>query len=84
MTSPAEPTPVGAHAPVSAPYILKFFAFDHLPVELRGTSQAFSELAHLMADTLPPSAELSAGLRKLLEAKDCMVRAHVDTVRMKG
>jgi len=28
-----------------------------------------------MAATLPVSAETSAGLRKLLEAKDCFVRA---------
>ena len=28
-----------------------------------------------MIETLPDSPELTAGLRKLLEAKDCMVRA---------
>lgn len=32
-------------------------------------------VARSMIDTLPDCAELSAGLRKLLEAKDCFVRA---------
>jgi hypothetical protein len=31
-----------------------------------------------MADTLPEGAELTAGLRKLLEAKDCFVRSALD------
>jgi hypothetical protein len=34
--------------------------------------------AHEMARALPDSPELTAGLRKLLEAKDCFVRAAVD------
>ncbi len=35
----------------------------------------FATVARQMHDTLPRSAEKSAGLRKLLEAKDCFVRA---------
>jgi hypothetical protein len=31
-----------------------------------------------MLQTLPPGPELTAGLRKLLEAKDCFVRAKLD------
>jgi hypothetical protein len=55
--------------------ILKFFDYAHLPKHLQEVSKPIGELANLMATTLPPSAELSAGLRKLLEAKDCFVRA---------
>ena len=55
--------------------ILKFFAFEHLPPHLQEVSKPIGELANQMASTLPPSAELSAGLRKLLEARDCFVRA---------
>jgi hypothetical protein len=55
--------------------ILKYFAYEHLPAKLQVISKPFGELAQLMAATLPPSAETSAGLRKLLEAKDCAVRA---------
>jgi len=55
--------------------ILRFFSFDHLPERLRAVSEPFHRLAHEMALDLPNCAETSAGLRKLLEAKDCAVRA---------
>lgn len=56
--------------------ILKFFEFSHLSHEkLREVSSKFHELAHWMETNLPNSAEKSAGLRKILEAKDCAVRA---------
>jgi ferritin-like protein len=56
--------------------ILKFFAFKHLPSHLQEISRDFSELAHQMAcKGLDNPSETAAGLRKLLEAKDCAVRA---------
>ena len=55
--------------------ILKYFAFEHLPPHLQEVSRPIGELAQKMASELPPGPELSAGLRKLLEAKDCFVRA---------
>lgn len=55
--------------------ILKFFAYEHLPEKLQVVSKPIGDLAREMAAVLPPSAETSAGLRKLLEAKDCLVRA---------
>lgn len=55
--------------------ILTYFAYQHLPAPLNEVSKEFHDLAHLMAANLPDCAEKSAGLRKLLEAKDCMVRA---------
>jgi hypothetical protein len=61
-------------APAANP-ILKYFDYEHLPLKLQAVSKPFGDLAREMAATLPPSAELSAGLRKLLEAKDCLVRA---------
>ena len=58
--------------------ILEFFKFDHLPEHLQEISKPFANLAHAMADsTNPTNAETAAGLRKLLEAKDCAVRAVV-------
>lgn len=56
-------------------YILRFFAYQHLPQELQEVSKPFAELAALMDETLPECEELQAGLRLLLQAKDCMVRA---------
>jgi hypothetical protein len=57
--------------------ILRFFEYGHLPPRLQEISAPFSELAHDMAGKLE-GAELTAGLRKLLEAKDCMVRAALE------
>lgn len=53
----------------------KFFAYAHLPPKLQEVSAPICVLARQMAETLPEGPELSAGLRKLLEAKDCFVRA---------
>lgn len=61
--------------PETEPPILKYFAFEHLPPHLQEVSKPIGTLAREMAATLPPGPELSAGLRKLLEAKDCFVRA---------
>ena len=54
--------------------ILKHFEFGHLPERLQRVSRPFRSLAYQMAEELD-GPELTAGLRKLLEAKDCMVRA---------
>ncbi len=57
--------------------MLQFFAFEHLPPFLREISAPFGQLAREMVATLPRNPERSAGLRKLLEAKDCAVRARL-------
>lgn len=58
--------------------LARWFTFDHLKENARPPSRACAELAQEMIDTLPDSPELSAGLRKLLEAKDCFVRAAIE------
>jgi hypothetical protein len=55
--------------------IMKYFGYAHLPPHLQEVSAPIGELANLMNMTLPDGPEKSAGLRKLLEAKDCFVRA---------
>lgn len=55
--------------------MMQFFAYAHLPVHLQNISKPFCDLAQQMIDTLPRNPERTAGLRKLLEAKDCAVRA---------
>lgn len=57
--------------------VLQFFQYEHLPPDLKDTSKPCSELANDMAKALPQNAELTVGLRKLLEAKDCFVRAQL-------
>jgi hypothetical protein len=56
-------------------YLRQFFAYDHLRPELQGVSQGFAELAGEIDETLPENPEKTTALRKLLEAKDCAVRA---------
>lgn len=58
--------------------ILRYFACDHLPEKLQAVSRPLCELATKMDAELPDCAEKSAGLRKLLEAKDCLVRASLE------
>jgi len=56
-------------------YLLQFFKYDHLPEHLQVVSKPFCELADQIAETIPINAEQTTALRKLLEAKDCAVRA---------
>lgn len=55
--------------------LMQFFTFEHLPDHLKEVSQLCGKLAQQMDTILPETAEKTAGLRKLLEAKDCFVRA---------
>ncbi len=61
--------------------ILRFFEFDHLPTPLREVSEGFHKLAHALVlrnfnnRAHLDGPELTMCLRKLLEAKDCAVRA---------
>ena len=54
---------------------MDFFEYEHLPEHLQGVSRDIGELAVKLNESLPDNDEKSAGLRKLLEAKDCFVRA---------
>lgn len=58
--------------------LLSYFIGSHLPVKLQGISDECADLACQMVKALPDSPELTVGLRKLLEAKDCFVRAALD------
>ena len=56
--------------------MMRWFKFDHLPEGMaKETSRECCELAVKMDSELIESPEKTAGLRKLLEAKDCFVRA---------
>lgn len=58
-------------------HLLGLFEYEHLPAYLQSVSRPFSDMAHQMANSLHGGPELTVGLRKLLEAKDCMVRQAV-------
>ena len=63
--------------------ILIFFKFDHLPAHLQAVSKPFYNMAQHIIDTTTSSPEQTAGLRKLLEAKDCIVRSTLLEYRSK-
>ncbi len=58
--------------------VLKFFGYGHLPPYLAYVSESFHTLAWDLVRELDGGQETAAGLRKLLEAKDCFVRTAVD------
>ncbi len=70
--------------------LLAFFKWEHLPEHLQRVSQPFCELAHALVGSaklesgeiepvlLPINPETTVCLRKLLEAKDCAVRAALE------
>jgi ferritin-like protein len=57
--------------------ILQFFEYDHLSEAMQQVSRPFCDLANIMHTRLPNNAETTTCLRKLLEAKDCAVRASI-------
>lgn len=61
--------------------LLGYMNYEHLKPHLAAVSAPICELARHMDKTLPSTmpgaAEKTAGLRKLLEAKDCFVRANL-------
>lgn len=67
--------------------LLSYFEYEHLPEHLQAVSRHFHWLAHALVGDAPThddsqhqqfeldGPELTMALRKLLEAKDCAVRA---------
>lgn len=56
---------------------MKYFDYEHLPKHLQEVSKPIGDLARAMNESLPGGEEKEVGLRKLLEAKDCLVRAKI-------
>ena len=58
--------------------ILRYFAYNHLPENLRPISKHFADLAYTLNAELPSGPETTVALRKLLESKDAAVRSALD------
>lgn len=54
---------------------IQYFEYKHLPEKLQAISKPLGDLAQWAEGVIPDGPEKSAGMRKLLEAKDCFVRA---------
>jgi len=57
--------------------VTRFYEFNHLPEPLYTVAHQCATLKDLMLANIEDDPELVIGLRKLLEAKDCFVRASV-------
>lgn len=65
-----------------AHFLLEHFRFKHLPEgPVRETSAECEALARVMDEDLPVSDQKTDGLRHLLKAKDCFVRAKIQELR---
>lgn len=74
----AEQLPPEPQQPLKpADYLLQFFVYEHLPEHLQKISKPFGDLARQIVETLPSNPERTTALRKLLESKDCAVRAQL-------
>lgn len=57
--------------------LLDYFNYSLLPSHLQVVSQNFYNLAHTLDKELPDGPEKTVCLRKLLESKDCAIRANL-------
>lgn len=58
--------------------MMRWFEYKHLPPALQAISKPVGELAEGMDNLLAEGPEKQAGMRKLIEAKDCFVRAAIE------
>jgi hypothetical protein len=68
-----EPVMAEQHPDVAT--LLRYFEYGHLPKHLQAVSRPCGELAQAMVERAVDHRQLAVGLQKLLEAKDCFVRA---------
>ena len=61
----------------SGDHVAQFFSYDHLPPSLQFRSRVFAELAAWLVTNCPRNPERTKALNKLVEAKDCAVRAFI-------
>ena len=59
--------------------MMQWFAYEHLPEDLKVVSIKFFELACSLCAMVEPGPERTVALRKLLESKDAAVRAKLNS-----
>lgn len=81
--APAEPKDLASEIATQTSYeekdrMMRHFRFAHLPPHLQDVSHRFAALARWIVDSIPSSPERTVALRKVLEGKDCAVRARLE------
>jgi hypothetical protein len=59
--------------------MLKWFTFNHLPEPLQPVSARFTAIAAWMMQEIAAGPEATEAMRKLLESKDCTIRAFLES-----
>lgn len=54
---------------------MQFFEYKHLPHDLQAPSKLIHDCVQKMLEAVPDNEQREHGLMKILEAKDCFVRA---------
>lgn len=60
--------------------LMRYFGFKHLPPHIQPVSEKFFDMATWLDQCLVDGPEKTVALRKLLESKDCAVRANLDAI----
>lgn len=69
--------PVDGQQSMPVDRMLQFFAYQHLRPDLQAISKPMHDMAVWIINYLPANPERAVALRKLLESKDCAVRAQL-------
>lgn len=57
---------------------MKFFDYKYMPKHLHSITKPFHDIAHTLNEDLPDGVEKQEGLRRLMEARNCFVRAGIE------
>jgi hypothetical protein len=58
--------------------MMKWLSYEHLPEELQGCVKSYRKLGTTICQLIPAGPERTVALRKLVESKDCAVRAIIE------
>lgn len=61
--------------------MIKWLSYEHLPKELQPIVQKYHNMGLIICGTIPSGPERTVALRKLVESKDCAVRAVIEGMK---
>lgn len=60
--------------------MMKWLSYEHLPPEVQEIVQTYHNVGMFICHTIPAGPERTVALRKLVESKDCAVRASIEGI----
>lgn len=64
--------------------MMKWLSYQQLPSHLQLVSKPYWDLGILICNSIPAGPERTVALRKLVESKDCAVRAIIEGMESSG